>query len=101
MSSVNIRKELFTFSPLALLMARRGLSTLSTRRILTTEIALELKPTTKTNQSEEKEGINGRPGWDTESIGYVNLTSQHHSRGSPIFVSEEGCALFGQVIYSL
>ena len=33
----------FTFRPLALLMARRGLSTRSTLRIFTTEIALELK----------------------------------------------------------
>lgn len=31
-----------TFNPLALLMARRGLSTLSTLRIFTTEIALDL-----------------------------------------------------------
>ena len=31
-----------TFSPFALLMARRGLSTLSTRRIFTTEMALDL-----------------------------------------------------------
>ena len=32
-----------TFSPFALLMARRGLSTLSTRRIFTTEMALDLR----------------------------------------------------------
>lgn len=31
-----------TFSPLALLMARRGRSTLSTLRIFTTEMALDL-----------------------------------------------------------
>lgn len=32
-----------TFSPFALLMARRGLSTLSTRRIFTTEMVLDLR----------------------------------------------------------
>lgn len=36
-----------TFSPLALLMALRGRSTRRTRRIFTTEIALELQTNTK------------------------------------------------------
>lgn len=39
-----------TLSPFALLMARRGLSTRNTRRIFTTEMALELNTETTTNK---------------------------------------------------
>lgn len=51
------KREWFTFSPLALLMARRGLSTRSTRRILTTEIALELRATKQKDLESNKQSL--------------------------------------------